>query len=169
MQVGPANSYFHSVSAARSSGASPSVSASSASSGFAAALASVAAKPVVNDAQRYAPSGDSLLSHLTPADRELLQAATGFEISSDGTVMNPKYGESVDPMIMVVAMQREDGSLKGELTGEYLTGLFKQYAGESNMAASFNPDRLEKALDVLADRDARRAQGVRPSSFDVGI
>ncbi|MGY1843011.1 hypothetical protein [Modestobacter sp. SYSU DS0875] len=128
----------------------------------------MASKPTMSDAQRYAPNGDNLLSYLTPGDRQLLQAATGYEISSDGTVLNPGK-EPVDSMIVIMAIHRQNGQLQGEVTSGYLTGLFRQYAGSSDMAASFSPDRLNKALDLLADRDAQRAQGVTRSSFNVGI
>ena len=169
MQIGPANSYFPSLSAVRQPNPSPDATSSVKGSGFEAALAAATPQPTVSDAQRYAPQGDSLLSYLTPADRQLLQAVTGSEISSDGTVMNPKYGESVDSLIVEIANARYSGELKGEVTSDYLKGMFAKYAGSENMAASFTPERLEKALDLLADRDARRAQGVRPSSFNVGI
>lgn len=169
MQIGPANSYFPSLSAVRQSGPSPIATSSVTSSGFEAALAAVAPQPKVSDAQRYAPQEGNLLSYLTPADRQLLQAATGFEISSDGQVMNPIYGESVDSLIVEVANARYYGELTGEVTGDYLKGMFAKYAGSESMAASFSPERLEKALELLADRDARRAEGVRPSSFNVGV
>ena len=168
MQIGPAASYFPSLSAVRQSDPAPTTTSPATSSGFEAALAAVAPQPTVSDAQRYAPQGDSLLSYLTPADRQLLQAVTGFEISSDGQVMNPGE-DTVDDLIVAVANARYHGELKGDVTGAYLTGLFEQYAGSENMAASFSPERLEKALDLLADRGAQRTQGVRLSSFDVGL
>ena len=166
MQIGSATSYFPSLSAMRQSAPSPIAPSPATGSGFEAALAAVTPQPKVNDAQRYAPQVGNLLSYLTPADRELLQAVTGFEVSSDGQVMNPGK-DTVDDLIVEVANARYYGELTGEVTGDYLKGMFAKYAGSENMAASFSPERLEKALDLLADRDARRAQGVRPSSFNV--
>jgi hypothetical protein len=168
VQIGPATSYFPSLTAMRQSTPSPTASSPATGSGFEAALAAVTPQPTtMSDAQRYAPQDGNLLSYLTPADRQLLQAVTGFEVSSDGQVVNPDYSKSVDDLIVEVANARYYGELTGEVTGDYLKGMFAKYAGSENMAASFSPERLQKALDLLADRDARRAQGVRPSSFNV--
>jgi hypothetical protein len=132
--------------------------------GFAAALEKVGLPAA--DAARYAPNERSTLSHLTPADRELISASTGFVISSDGVVQNPN-GRVVDNFIAELAVERATGRLEGAVTSGYLKDLFAKYrnGGES----ALNPAYLDAALAFMEARDQRRAEDPTPrSSFTIG-
>jgi len=85
----------------RQSNPSPTATSPATGRRFEAAPAAVTPQPTVSDA----PQGDNLLSYLTPADRQLLQAATGYEISSDGQVMNPGE-ETVDSLIVEISHEQ---------------------------------------------------------------
>ena len=98
-------------------------------------------------------SSSSLLASLTPSDRQLVEVSTGFRISADGVVQNPRPDRAVDPFIVNVAADRRRGTLQGEVTGSYLVDLFAAYDAAGT---PFNPDYLTKALEHL-----RRPAGER--------
>jgi hypothetical protein len=165
----PPASFAASVAAASRTTASSASSAPSASAvGFAAALEKVALP--ASDATRFAPNDRSTLSYLTPADRELIQAATGFVISSDGVVQNPVPGKSVDNFVSQLAMDRYNGKLTGEVTAGYLKEQFAKYSGPAAGNSAFDQAYLDAALSFLEARDRRRAEDSTPrSSFNVGL
>ena len=66
----------------------------------------------VEETQRHAPTPGNPLTYLTPADRRLLAEATGFDVSSEGWSRNPGR-KTVNPVIFVMATDREAGCLQG--------------------------------------------------------
>lgn len=98
----------------------------------------------------------------------MITAATGFIISSDGVVQNPVPGKSVDNFISELATERQLGRLQGEVTPDYLTGLFSKYSQDPD--AALNPAYLDAALSFIDARDHRRAEDTAPrSSFNLGL
>lgn len=173
------------ATAAHSSRAAAQTGAATSGAGFAAALDKVgvpAPTPTAfagalekvglpaSDATRYAPNDRSSLSHLTPADRELIQASTGFVVSSDGVVQNPAR-KTVDPFLATLSFERQSGRLEGPVTATYLKDLFAQYSDPVKTPnRAFDPAHLDAALSFMDARDRQRAENPTPrSSFNVGI
>jgi hypothetical protein len=146
-----------------------------AGSGSAATAAAFAAEleavhVPASDSTRYAPDGVQLLSWLTPDDRQMIAAATGLVISSDGEIQNPRPDQgAVDPFVAVLASERMNGRLEGDATKPYLQTLFDQY-GPGTGNSAFDQSYLEKLFDYIDERSQRRAEAITPpSSFSVRI
>lgn len=141
-------------------------STTAAPSGFAAALEKVGLP--ASDAARFAPNERSTLSYLTPADREMVQAATGLVVSSDGIVQNPRWGEGMDNFVSALASERYNGRIEGEVTSGYLKDLFAKY--NVGGTTTFDPAYLDAALSFMDARDQRRSEDPTPrSSFSLGV
>jgi hypothetical protein len=169
MQIGHVGAYVQPLALrGHTPGAATPTGAVGATDSFRATLAGVAAgtTTAIDDAQRYAPRPGNTLTYLTPADRQMLAAATGFEVSSDGVVQNPGR-KPVHPLILQVATDRQNGRLQGDVTEAYLTEVFKTYRDDDVMGSSFTDDVLSRALDHLANQRQRRADGVILSSFNM--
>ncbi|RBY78599.1 hypothetical protein DQ239_08640 [Blastococcus sp. TF02-09] len=122
----------------------------------------------MSDAQRYAPQPGNSLTFLTPADRQMLAAATGSTISSDGVVQS-SVRQPVHPLILEIAMDRESGRLQGDVTPSYLTDLFGKYKHDAALGSSFTDDVLGKALDHLSSERRRREGGEPASNFSLRL
>jgi hypothetical protein len=175
MNVGSAGSYFQALNPL--SGAAPGVNPAKgkAANDFAAALTDVAGpagSPSISDEDRYAPQPDQDLSYLTPDDRRMIKASTGYVVSSDGKITNPTPGKAVDSFISILASERRQGNVTGAtVTPSYLQGLFAKYGNDSqNANAAFNPDYLGKALKYLADSEKQKAaDGLPRQSLNVAL
>jgi hypothetical protein len=172
MQIGSLGSYVSAFTTARSAG----VASPAGDGDFASALATVASAGTssvggaVPDEDRYAPRPGQDLSYLTPDDRRMIKAATGYVISSDGVVQNPTPGQVVDPFIAVLASDRVQGNVSGSsVTPDYLRQVFAKYGNNlQNANMAFNPAYLDRALDYLAQTEKDRSDGTSRSSFSVG-
>ncbi|RBY84145.1 hypothetical protein [Blastococcus sp. TF02A-30] len=171
MQVGRPSIHFQAATPPYAHSANSSRGAA-ATGDFGAALASASAAQElpseVSDADRYAPRPGSLLSYLTPADRQMLAAATGFQVSSDGVVQNPGP-HPVHPLLSEVAINRMTGHLEGGATASYLTDLFAKYKGDAELGSFFTDDVLGKALDHLSGERRRRESGDPASNFSLRL
>jgi hypothetical protein len=171
MQVGRSSIHFQ--AATPPYGLSANSSRGAAATGdFGAALASASTAQTlpseVGDAERYAPRPGSTLSYLTPADRQMLAAATGFQVSSDGVVQNPGP-HPVHPMLLEIAINRMNGRLEGDVTSSFLTDLFAKYKGDAVLGSFFTDDVLGKALDHLSGERRRREGGEPASNFSMRL
>ncbi len=103
----------------------------------------------------YWPDSSAELSWLTPVDREMIHATTGWLVASDGQVKAPR-GRPVDPFIRAVAADRVGGEFRLELTAQYVADLIEHH----DAAGGEQIDRryLDKALDFFAAQAHRRAE-----------
>ncbi|MDA8292514.1 MAG: hypothetical protein M0Z33_12675 [Actinomycetota bacterium] len=91
----------------------------------------------------------SVLSSLTPGDRALIAAATGVEISPDGTVVRGAdyagSGGAAAQFMSVIAAARQLGQLAGPITAKELASLFPPYV-TTGSGATVDPAHVAKAV-----------------------
>jgi hypothetical protein len=123
-------------------------SASPTSTPLAAPLTSASAS-----SKAWADDPNNVLAHLTADDRALIKKATGFVVSPDGVVLNPKGMEAVDPFIVELAGDRMSGMLKGDVTAGYLNDMFAKYTAHPETNVHLDPNYLTRSLQYLADQN----------------